>query len=117
MADKVSREILMSIDKTPMTVHDLVKSLNLPQSTIYHKMHELLGEGLVGVEYIAVTREGREVEFFRSSLKSAKIRLDGGHISMKVRLRKLVMVPLAKLRKNRGPGYSGLDVGSVPIPK
>lgn len=68
-------------------VHGLVVETGLPQSSVYRKLRELSEHGLVYVNRLAFTREGRKVELFRSRLREVRVRLLDGQARVDVVLR------------------------------
>ncbi len=82
MTDDYSRRILLSAVAAPKTVEELSKENNIPLSTCYRRVHEMLEGGALVVERIVVTHVGKKYELYRSSFKGLSIKLDGGTITM-----------------------------------
>jgi DNA-binding Lrp family transcriptional regulator len=59
LADRVSRGIILATGKASMTIAEICNEQGIPQSTCYRRMNELVREGLVIVDRIMVTAEGR----------------------------------------------------------
>ncbi len=97
LGDASSRKILLTLDDAPRPVHDLVIALNLPQSTVYHKLHELQRVGLVAIQSVTITPEGKRVELFRSLLESVRVEMVGGKLNVRVRYRNLTAERLGKM--------------------
>ena len=97
-ADGVARRILLSTDSSPKSVRELVKLLDLPQSTIYHKLHELQAQGLVSEQQTS-TETGRRLVVYRSRVQDAEVYLVGGDLNVKVRYR----TPAGKRGTHKGP--------------
>ena len=97
LGDASSRRILLTLDTAARPVHDLVIALNLPQSTVYHKLHELQRMGLVTIQSVTITSEGKRMELFRSLLESVKIEMVGGKLIVRVRYRNLTAERLGRM--------------------
>ncbi|MCL4323887.1 MAG: helix-turn-helix domain-containing protein [Candidatus Thermoplasmatota archaeon] len=97
LGDRSSRQILLTLDSSPKPVHDLVRALDLPQSTVYHKLHELQRIGLVAVQSVTITPDGKRVELFRSLLESVKLEMLGGKLNVRVRYRNLTAERLGRM--------------------
>ncbi len=66
LGHKVTREILFTLDRGPMSARGLTRALGLPQSTVYFNLHRLQRLGLVGVDQTSRTGKGRAQALFRS---------------------------------------------------
>lgn len=97
LGDASSRRILLTLDTSAQPVHDLVVALNLPQSTVYHKLHELQRMGLVTIQSVTITSDGKRLELFRSLLESVRIEMLGGKLIVKVRYRNLAAERLGQM--------------------
>ncbi len=89
VGDRVACRILLSLDGAARPAHELVHNLDLPQSTVYHKLHELQQRGLVTVQAVAITADGKRVELFRSLLEAVSIDLREGRLNVRVRYRNI----------------------------
>lgn len=97
LGDRSSSQILLALDSSPKAVHDLVRALDLPQSTIYHKLHELQRVGVVVVQSVSITGDGKRVELFRSLLESVSVEMVGGRLNVKVRYRNIAAERLGNM--------------------
>ena len=82
MTDDYSRRILLSAVAEPKTVEELSKENDIPLSTCYRRVHEMLEGGALIVERIVVTRVGKKYELYRSAFRGLNITLDGRIITM-----------------------------------
>ena len=82
--DPQTRRILLELDAEELDVHGLVLRTGLPQSSVYHKIHELQSAGLVAVARLAFTAEGRKVEVYRSRLREVRVELRRGRLRVEL---------------------------------
>jgi len=59
LADPESRKILIAVVAKPKTVAEIEEETDLPQSTLYRKISELRGCGLLMIERFAISPDGR----------------------------------------------------------
>jgi predicted transcriptional regulator len=75
LASLESRLILFSIIKNSKTAEEIAKKENIPQSTIYSKLHELEDLGLIHVEKTIKSKAGRLTNFYQSRISSITMHL------------------------------------------
>ncbi len=80
MSDDYSTRILISAVLKGKSVEDLSRENDIPLSTCYRRVHELLEDGMLVVERIVVTPDGKKYELLRSAFKSMSLRLENGQI-------------------------------------
>jgi DNA-binding Lrp family transcriptional regulator len=78
LADEYSRKILLSAIPAAKSVEDMSRENDIPLSTCYRRVHELLHEQVIIVEKIILTPDGKKYELMRSAYKSVSISLLGG---------------------------------------
>ncbi|MGI0053636.1 MAG: hypothetical protein ACRECR_05200, partial [Thermoplasmata archaeon] len=78
--------------------------------TLYRRLAELRELGLVDVERVVITDDGKKVELFRSLLEEVDVRLRGGKLEVRAKRRDLAAARLADLWeavRNDGEDGSG----------
>ncbi len=78
LADEYSRKILLSTIPKAKSVEDVSKENDIPLSTCYRRVHELLDAQIIVVEKIIVTPDGKKYELLRSAYKAVNVTFDGG---------------------------------------
>ena len=78
LADEYSRKILLSAIPKAKSVEDMSRENDIPLSTCYRRVHELLDSQILVVERIIVTPEGKKYELLRSAYKAVNVTFDGG---------------------------------------
>jgi len=78
LSDEYSRKILLSSITSAKSVEDLSKENDIPLSTCYRRVHELLDTQILVVEKIIVTPDGKKYELLRSAYKAVNVTFDGG---------------------------------------
>jgi len=82
LADEYSRKILLSAIPRAKSVEDMSRENDIPLSTCYRRVHELLDGQILVVEKIIVTPDGKKYELLRSAYRAVNVSFEGG--AMKV---------------------------------
>jgi DNA-binding Lrp family transcriptional regulator len=82
LSDDYSRRIVISAIPKAKSVEDFSKENDVPLSTCYRRVHELLSQGILVVEKIVVTPDGKKYELLRSAFKDIKIDFENGQIAI-----------------------------------
>jgi len=82
MGDEYSRRILLSAIPAAKSVEDLSKENDIPLSTCYRRVHELLDARVLLIDRIIVTKDGKRYELVRSAYRTVQVDLENG--AMKV---------------------------------
>lgn len=80
LSDEYARKIILSATLKPKSVEDLTKENDIPMSTCYRRVHELVGEGIMMIDKIIITPEGKKFETFRSAFRSIQINFEAGEL-------------------------------------
>lgn len=78
LADEYSRKIIISAIPAPKSVEDMSRENDIPLSTCYRRVHELLDAQLLVVEKVIVTNEGKKYELVRSAYRSVTVSFENG---------------------------------------
>ena len=78
LADEYSRKILLSTIPKAKSVEDMSRENDIPLSTCYRRVHELLDSQILVVEKIIVTPDGKKYELLRSAYRAVNVTFDGG---------------------------------------
>ncbi|MDE1819330.1 MAG: helix-turn-helix transcriptional regulator [Euryarchaeota archaeon] len=97
LGDPSCRAILTLLNDRPRTVQDLLRELSVPQSSVYRKLGELQGAGLVGVQRSVLSTEGRRTDLFRSLLAEGTVHFGGGGVQVLAKFRVLASERMADL--------------------
>jgi len=85
LGDPVALSILSALSRGERDGHALVVETDLPQSSIYRKLRDLQDGGLVHVDRLAFTPEGRKVELFSSRIRQVLVEFSNGLTRVRVR--------------------------------
>lgn len=80
LSDEYSRKIILSATLRPKSVEDLSKENDIPMSTCYRRVHELVAAGIMIIDKIIITPEGKKFEIFRSAFRSIQISFEAGEL-------------------------------------
>jgi DNA-binding Lrp family transcriptional regulator len=78
LADEYSRKILLSAIPTAKSVEDLSRENDIPLSTCYRRVRELLDSQMLVIEKIIITTDGKKYELLRSAYRAITVSFDGG---------------------------------------
>jgi DNA-binding Lrp family transcriptional regulator len=97
IADEYSRKIILSGIPKAKSVEDMSRENDIPLSTCYRRVHELLDAQILVVERIIVTPEGKKYELLRSAYRAVNISFDGGAIKVEAVINEDVAEKLRRL--------------------
>ena len=109
VGDLTAQRLLCHLCTKPLSVHELVVQLDLPQTTVYQKLHELVEMGAVK-EYPQAfpSQRGREGVLFESRITGFRFQQQEGQVEFRVKwregteeVRKLPMERLSALHPLR----------------
>lgn len=79
LSDEYARKILESTVEESKSVEELSRINEIPLSTCYRRVHELLDSGVLIMDRIVVTTDGKRYEMLRSAYKGFSVEFhDGG---------------------------------------
>ncbi|HEY6283523.1 MAG TPA: hypothetical protein VIW22_06325 [Nitrososphaerales archaeon] len=82
LADEYSRKILLSAIQSAKSVEDMSRENDIPLSTCYRRVHELLDSQILVIERIILTPDGKKYELLRSSYRSVTVSFEDGVMSV-----------------------------------
>ena len=97
LADEYSRKILLSAIPKAKSVEEMSRENDIPLSTAYRRVHELLDSQILVVEKIIVTPDGKKYELLRSSYRAVNVSFDGGVIKVEAVINEDVAEKLKRL--------------------
>lgn len=97
LADEYSRKILLSAIPAAKSVEDMSRENDIPLSTCYRRVHELLDAQILIVEKIIVTPDGKKYELLRSAYRSVTVSFDGGVMKVEAIINEDVAEKLRRL--------------------
>ena len=97
LADEYSRKILLSTIPKAKSVEDMSRENDIPLSTCYRRVHELLDNQILVVEKIIVTPDGKKYELLRSAYRAVNVTFDGGVMKVDAMINEDVAEKLRRL--------------------
>jgi DNA-binding Lrp family transcriptional regulator len=86
ISDELSKRILVSSVSEGRTAQEISIEQALPLSSCYRRIRELVDQGLLVVERIVVTREGKRYTLYRSSFRTVEMAADFRELSVSAEL-------------------------------
>ena len=84
LADEYSRKILLSTIPAAKSVEDISRENDIPLSTCYRRVHELLDAQIVVIDRMIVTSEGKKYELLRSAYRLVTVSFENGIMKVDV---------------------------------
>ncbi|MDG6901970.1 MAG: hypothetical protein JRM80_08415 [Nitrososphaerota archaeon] len=97
LADEYSRKIILSAIPRAKSVEDMSRENDIPLSTCYRRVHELLDSQILLVEKIIVTPDGKKYELLRSAYRAVNVTFDGGVMKVEAMINEDVAEKLRRL--------------------
>jgi DNA-binding Lrp family transcriptional regulator len=76
---------------------ELIHECRLAPSTVYRRINELVNAGLLTVERIVITEEGKKFSLYRSAVKDIRVEYRGGEVEVSVSLNEDVVSKLSRM--------------------
>ncbi len=86
IADGYSREILMRTRDQPVSALNLSKNYEIPITTVYRRVEELVRAGLLVAVKSGRTPDGKWYELYRSLLRRINISFEEGQMQIEVEI-------------------------------
>ena len=83
LSDVFSRKIIASVIEKGKTVQEISTEQTVPLSTCYRRCRELVDEGILFVETIVVTGDGKRYAIYRSSFRGVEVSSDFHGVTVK----------------------------------
>jgi len=84
LLDDHSRLILTATMLGPKSVIDITREQNIPITSAYRKVKELKEFGLLKVDRIILTPDGKKFELVKSTIRTASVKFDEGTLNVDV---------------------------------
>lgn len=97
MGDEYSRKIILSAIPAAKSVEDMSRENDIPLSTCYRRVHELLDAQILVIERIIVTPDGKKYELLRSAYRAVSVSFDSGLMKVEVTVNEDVAEKLRRL--------------------
>ena len=80
LADKEMLNILNTAMYKSVSINEIIKEANIPHTTAYRKIKSMVENGLVIVEKIKITDDGKKFSLFRSTLRSINVKYEDNNV-------------------------------------
>lgn len=84
LADTEVMSIMESAMYRPKSANDIIKDTGIPYTTTYRKIKTMLDNGLLLVERIQLTEDGKKSSLFRSTIRSMSVKYERGETIIEV---------------------------------
>ena len=85
LADHYSRNILTATIERPMSALELSRQYNIPVTTVYRRIEELVQAGLLAAVQSGRSKDGKWYDLYRSLLRSINVSFENGNVTIDVR--------------------------------
>jgi DNA-binding Lrp family transcriptional regulator len=97
LGDEYSRRILLSAIPAAKSVEDLSKENDIPLSTCYRRVHELVDARVLVIDRMIVTNDGKRFELVRSAYRTLQVDLEDGVMKVNATINEDVADKLRRL--------------------
>lgn len=97
MADDCSLAILKSTTDKPASAMEIIRACSLPPSSVYRRISEFVDVGLLTVERMVITKDGKKFSLYRSTVRDVRAEYRLGEIDLSVSFNEDVVGKLARL--------------------
>lgn len=84
LSDDYSRKIILSIITNSLPIEEISREQNIPISTCYRRLHEMLNYGIIKPDRTIIREDGKKYVCYKSAIKTATINLDSGELKVDV---------------------------------
>ncbi len=84
LSDDYSRKIILSIVSNCLPIEEISREQNIPISTCYRRVHEMLRFGVIRPAQTIIREDGKKFVCYKSAIKNATIQLDSGELKVDV---------------------------------
>ena len=90
LADEEACRIMGSTALRSKSVVDLIRECNLPHTSAYRLVNEMKDSGLLIIDRMVLTDDGKKYAMYRSTFSNITVTFDRGEIELEVRTNKEV---------------------------
>ena len=97
LSDEQSSRVLASTAWKSKSVMDLAKECDIPHTSAYRLVNELRDNGLLLVDRVELTSDGKKYALYRSAFRSVTARFDGGKVEVEAHINRDMIDKVFKL--------------------
>lgn len=103
LADLQMRTILEACRYRPRSAVEITRDFNIPKTSVYRHLEELLRHGLLVVDHVAVTPDGKRYDLYLSRYESIDVRFANG-VELTMRPNRMISARVCKFFSLEEPG-------------
>ncbi len=84
LSDEYSRKILLCIINSSLPIEEISRFQNIPVSTCYRRVHEMLQYGIIKPDRTIIREDGKKYVCYKFAIKNATIQLESGGVRVDV---------------------------------
>ena len=97
MADESALAILRSTTERSCSAMEIVHDCKLPPSSVYRRISEFVEAGLLSVDRIIITKEGKKFSLYRSTVREIRAEYRSGQFELNITPNEDVVSRLTRL--------------------
>ena len=97
MADDCALAILKGTTEKACSAMEIIHQCALPPSSVYRRISEFLEAGLLAVEKIIITNDGKKFSLYRSTVRDMRAEYRSGEFELNVSFNEDVVSKLTRL--------------------
>ncbi len=87
-SDPITAKILESIKEKPLTISEIIERTNLPQTTTYRKINELIQSKIIQSAGLFLNKDNKRVHSFATVIKHVRVYFEENEVIMFVNVKK-----------------------------
>ena len=97
MADDCSLAILRGTTERACSAMEIIHQCALPPSSVYRRISEFVDAGLLAVERMVITKDGKKFSLYRSTVRDIRAEYKSGEFELNISLNENVVSKLTRL--------------------
>lgn len=97
MADDCSLAILKGTTEKACSAMEIIHQCALPPSSVYRRISDFVDAGLLAVERIVITKDGKKFSLYRSTVRDMRAEYKSGEFELSVSFNEDVVSKLTRL--------------------
>jgi len=86
--DKMKKDMINCVSGVQMTIYEILKKCDIPQTTGYRKIKNLIENGFLTIQGYSITSDGKKIPRYTSVFEHTKINIEKNNILVSVKLKK-----------------------------
>jgi len=86
--DEMKKEMINCVSDRGLTIYDILKKCNIPQTTGYRKIKTLIENGFLAIHGYSTSSDGKKIPKYTSIFENIKIGIEKNNVLVSIKLKK-----------------------------